>query len=126
MSEDTPIPIRPADDDERRREHFHEDMENMKKLHADKDPRSDIPLEHREDLCADDIDHFVVNFCLDHFNGKIDRLQMHVRHLRRYPVVAMQAIDEFLNGERHEPALRVMPAKLRRHFLLELRKAVQI
>ena len=81
-----------------------------------------VPLEQREGLKTEDLHPFVVNYCLDLSDSRLDRAGMHLTELRKVPKIALAAVDEFLSGQALEPALDKIPPKILQGFLTQLRK----
>jgi hypothetical protein len=79
-----------------------------------------VPLEQREDLSSGDLDHFVVNFCLDMAAGNLERAQLHARNLGRHGPLGRAAVEDFLKDEPDEPALKHIPKPVRKGFLKQL------
>ena len=83
-----------------------------------------VPLEHRQDLTAEDLHHLVVNYCLDLATNKLDRAQTYVAELRKFPRLGFETVDDFLSGKALEPALDAIPAKILQGFLKQLRASL--
>ena len=81
-----------------------------------------IPLEHRENVSAEDVSHHVVNYCLDMAASNLERSAEHIDKLRTSRAAAVQAVDDFLSGKAIEPALDHIPGKILHGFLQQLRK----
>jgi hypothetical protein len=128
VSEDDLIPLAPLDeDDERRREAMVHDLFEMEQdlLAERKDTASTAPpLEHRPDLSQEELHHFVVNYCLDIFSGKVEGADIQARQLRKFGKVGVQAVDDFITGAILEPVLDGIPSGLLNGFLKQLRKDV--
>ena len=80
-----------------------------------------VPLEHREDVSAEDVQHLVVNYCLDMAASKLERAGTHVAELQKAPEAARQAVAGFLTGQLIEAALDPIPKAVLDGFLKELR-----
>ncbi len=80
-----------------------------------------VPLEHREDLKPEDLHHLVINYCLDMAGSELERAETHAAQLKKFPRLAKQAVEEFLDGSVLEPALDPVPTKLLHGFLNNLR-----
>lgn len=78
------------------------------------------PLEQRKDLTAEDLYHFVVNYCLDIASGKLEKATKTKGDLKKYGSVAMQAVSDFQIGKALEPALDSIPVPVLQGFLSEL------
>jgi len=83
-----------------------------------------VPLEHREDITADDVMHLVVNYCLDISASKLERAESHVAELRKAPGPAREAISSLASGQTLEPALDSIPAPVLQGFLQQLKAAL--
>ncbi len=125
VSEDELIPLAPEDEDyERRRKE-----EAMRLI--EQDPAvvaggegEEPPLEQRDDVDSEDIQHLVVNYCLDMADGNLDRAKQHASRLRQWPSAAGRAVDDLLNKKTLEPALDRIPDKVLAGFLRELKKGI--
>ncbi len=84
----------------------------------------DPPLEQREDVGAEDVQHLVVNYCLDIAASKLERAETHVAELRKVPGPAKEAIGAFVSGQVLEPALDSIPAPVLQAFLQQLKAAL--
>jgi len=80
-----------------------------------------VPLEHRDDVTAEDLYHLVVNYCIDLLESKLDRAQLHLEQLKKFPATARKAVDDIASGKVCEPALDRMSARVKKGFLLQLR-----
>ena len=121
------IPLVPLDEKEeaRRRETIDKLLEAQRDLIAEMTGELPVPLEHRENLTSADLEHFVVNYCLDLAAGRDERAQMHVGTLRRFAPVARSAVENFLSGKSKEPVLGSIPSKTLQKWLKRLLKALQ-
>jgi hypothetical protein len=125
-NEDGLIPVAPLDEDEerRRREAMHEDLQTNHDLLAAMTRRPIVPLEHRDDLTTADLEHFVINYCLDAFDGRSERAFQNALQLRRFGSLGMRTVEEFIAGKQ-DPALKHIPsqrlAKLLRTLQADLR-----
>ncbi len=121
------IPLAPIDEEEER--HL---TEERKALYAQEQglldamaPSDDaVPLDQREDIGAEDLHHFVVNYLLDMFEGNLERAGTHVAKLRSFGFKGIGAVDDFLEGGAEEPALGKIPDPICKGFLRELRERV--
>ncbi|MBS3820852.1 MAG: hypothetical protein GVY16_06265 [Planctomycetes bacterium] len=102
------IPLEPLDEaaEQQRARRLRELRDIEAPLRAGSAHLPTVPLEHREDLGPGDLEHFVVNYCLDSHNFHIERLELHVRQLRRFGETGRAAVRSFLEGRSSEPALR--------------------
>jgi hypothetical protein len=109
-----PPPAAPADDDEddllglapideeeerERAEQTRKLMEQERELLADNEGDGGRKLEQRDDLDASDLHHFIVNYCSDMAEGKLDRAKTHIEELKKYRGLAGEAIEGFLAGK---------------------------
>lgn len=106
------IPMTPldADDERRRRQAMREDLQANRDLLAAMTRRPTVPLEHRENLTTADLEHFVINYCLDSYDGRAERAFQNVLQLRRFAALGMQTVQEFIAGK-EDPALKHIPTK---------------
>ncbi|MBN1942143.1 MAG: hypothetical protein JW849_02510 [Phycisphaerae bacterium] len=109
--EDGLIPLSPLDEDEerRRRDALREDLQANRDLLAAMTHQPSVPLEHRENLTTADLEHFVINYCLDTYDGRPDRAFQNVLQLRRFAALGIQTVQEFLDGK-EDPALKHIPS----------------
>lgn len=116
------IPLAPIDEaeEQRRAEHLRKLRELEAPLRAESAPLPTVPLEHRENLTSADLEHFVVNYCLDAHNLHRERLDLHVRKLRRFGELGREAAYNFLEGRSSEPVLREIDPDDLKHFLNDL------
>jgi len=85
-----------------------------------------VPIEHREDLTAEDLHHLVVNYCLDMADSKLQRAAQHLAELKKAsPAVAAEAVADFAGGKTIEPALDRIPGKVLQGFLQQLRQQIK-
>ena len=126
--DDGTIPLAPIDEEEehRRQEQLRALYEQELALLSETGGvADDVPLEHREEIDSEDLYHFVVNYCLDMANGKLDRAERHAEQLRRYGHWGAQAVDDFLSGSAREAALDYIPPRVLEGFLRQLLKRVR-
>lgn len=115
------IPLAPLDEaDEQRRRDYLREMQELERPLREAGSEPAVPLEHREDLSAADLEHFVVNYCLDAHNLHHARLDVHVYHLKRFGELGRDAVHNFLEGRSREPALREIEPEDLKAFLIEL------
>ena len=121
------IPLVPLDEKEeaRRRETIDKLLQTQHDLIAEMTGELPVPLEHRENLTSADLEHFVVNYCLDLAAGRDERAKMHVESLRQFPPVASSAVEDFLSGKSKEPALGPIPSKTLEKWLKRLLKELE-
>jgi hypothetical protein len=83
-----------------------------------------VPLEEREELDAEELYHFVVNFCLEMAEGKLQQAAQQALQLKRFAPMGIQAVDDFASGRATEPALDRIPRPVLQAFLKDLRERV--
>lgn len=127
VSDEDVLPLAPIDEQEEaaRQARIKALLEQEKELLAETGGSPEPPLEDREQVASQDLHHFVVNYCLDMFNGKLERAETHARKLRRYDQVAFKAIDDFTEGDALEPALDLIPKAILAGFLSQLRQRLR-
>ncbi|HUU21156.1 MAG TPA: hypothetical protein VM389_01345 [Phycisphaerae bacterium] len=130
VSEDEILDLAPEDEEYER--HRREEVERLlakeRELLAEgaaEVAESRPPLEHREDLASEDLHHFVVNYCLDMANAKLERAAVHVKKLKEFRGAGVQAVDDFLMGTALEPALGKIPPRVLQGFLKQLRQQLR-
>jgi hypothetical protein len=124
VADDEILDLAPLDEEEERRHQaeVRRLLEQEKALlAAGKEEPAAGPLDERETVTSDDVQHFVVNYCLDMFSSKLDRLRVHVQGLRKYKPAGMQAVDDLLCDRVKEPALKAIPPRALKAFLAQLR-----
>ncbi len=123
VSEEDIIPL--ADEDEeaerRDRELRLKLIEQEKELLHETGGDPEVPLDQRDDVKAGDLQHFVINYCMDMANGKLDRAETNARKLRSFGPPAFQALEGFINHEVSDPALKSIPTRVLDGFLVQLR-----
>jgi phage FluMu protein Com len=138
QANDVPVPVTVAhegevfdvapldDEDERQRElELRRLMDQERELLAESREQQAIPLEQIEDLRPEHLHHFVVNYCRDMADGKLDRTKGHVSQLYKFRLTAMEAVDEFLAGKVSEPALGDIPPRVLQGFLKSLQASLK-
>ena len=118
------LPLAPVDEQEEQRlaEARRKLLEAEKELLHESAAKADQPpLEQREDLTSDDVQHLVVNYCIDMANGKLDRAEMYMLQLRRFGSTGVAAVDEFLSGQAVEAGIDFIPRRVLHGFLLQLK-----
>jgi len=122
VSEEDILPLKPIDEEEQRREQefrralLEEELDLRAEI-GDTDAVPTVPLEHREDISSEDLHHFVVNYCLDLYNGNKERAQTHLAQLKKFGGVGMKAVQDFLSGKVQEPALQEIPSDTLKEYL---------
>jgi len=81
----------------------------------------DVPLEHKEDLSSADLHHFVVNYCMDVFDGNLERAQLHVRKMKMLKYTAIEAVEDFQTKKAKEPTLDRIPSRVLEGLLKDLK-----
>ncbi len=123
VSEEELIPLAPEEDEQPPRQSDESLRQQEKALIAEMagEQAPPAPLEQRENLKPEDLHHYVVNYCLDMANSRLERAQKHLEELKKVRRMAREAVDTFLKGEVLEPALDPIPIKLLQGFLNNLR-----
>lgn len=126
--EDDLIPLAPLNEEqEAQRQQLEQQLRELgADLIAETGGPPPIPLEHREHLSPEDLEHFVVNYCLDAVQGRRERLILHAARLVQFEHLGLEAIRRFQQGLVEEPALREIPAPTLRALLKDLEKKVRI
>lgn len=121
-TDDDLIPLQPLDEQEEQRQRDLEEQIRSSSREYLAEIRGDppIPLEHREDLSAADVGHFVVNYCIDRMQGRDERAATQARQLRRFPRIGQEAVEYYLRGKWTEAVLDPIPPKQLRVFLRQL------
>lgn len=122
VSEEDIIPF--AEEEEQaapQHEYMADLLRQEKELLAETGGKPETPLEHREQVAAKDLYHFVVNYCLDLSSGKLDRAATYVPKLKKFGSPGKQAVEDFISGRTIEPALSAIPGRVLAGFLTDLR-----
>lgn len=127
--EDGEIALAPVDDevDPQQREELAA-LKAMEKLILEEDaaaPPPAVPVEHRDDVRAEDVSHHVVNYCLDMASSNLARAATHVARLKGFGYAGIEAADDFLSGKVLEPSLDTIPVKVLHGFLEQLKSSIR-
>ena len=123
VSEDDVLPLAPIDEEEERRIKAEKEklLRQERALYSETSQEPPIPLEDRPDIGSEDVQHLVVNYCLDMAGGKLERAETYVGELARFGAAGLQAVDDFITGKAIEPALDSVPTRVLQGFLKQLR-----
>jgi len=125
VSEDDVLPLAPLDAEEERRVKAEKEklLRQERALYSEtaKEQEPSVPLEDRPDISSGDVQHLVVNYCLDMAGGNLGRAETYAGELARFGAPAVQAVDDFISGKAIEPALDSVPTRVLQGFLKELR-----
>ncbi len=126
VAEDEILDLAPIDEAEERRskEEARRLLEQEKAILAADKEKPGVPLDQKAEVASDDLHHFVVNYCMDVFASKLDRLRQHVQALRKHKAAGLQAVDDFLSEKVKEPALKPIPPRALKAFLAQLKDEV--
>jgi phage FluMu protein Com len=127
VADDEILDLAPVDEEEERRlkEERHRLHEQAKALlDADKEQPA-VPLDQREAVSSQDVQHLVVNYCLDMYSSRLDRLRTHVTQLRKHQLAGLQAVEEFATDRIKEPALKSIPPRALKAFLAQLKEELK-
>jgi hypothetical protein len=127
VSEDELLPLAPIDEEEERRRKLETQalLKQAKELLSESGEGTSVPLDQKEDISSEDLHHFVVNFCIDMADGKLDRAQTQVPQLKKHGQTGLQAIDDFASGRVLEAALDRIPGRVLQGLLADLRDRVR-
>ena len=127
VNDDDLVPLAPIDEGEERRRQKEIDslMRAEREILAESGGQPSTPLEHREDLHVEDLHHFVVNYCLDMGKGNLSRARRHIDSLRQYGTMGTEAVNDYLIGKASEKALAILPPKVLRGFLTQLKNELK-
>lgn len=130
VAEEELLPLAPIDEEEERLRKMEtktllQQAKDLMSEKADSDGATNVPLEHREGVSSEDLHHFVINYCIDMADGKLDRAQTYVPQLKKFGSPALEAIDDFASGQVLEPALDRIPPRVLQGFLTDLRDRVR-
>jgi len=117
------IPLAPVDEAEEqaRRREIESLLAVDRRLLRETGGGPDVPLEHKEDLSSADLHHFVVNYCMDVFNGNLERAQLYVRKMKMLKYTAIEAVEDFQTKKTHEAVLDAIPSRVLEGFLKDLK-----
>jgi len=123
LSEDDVLPLAPIDEQEERRSarERHSLIAQERDMLVEMDRHPETPLEQREKLTSKDLQHFVVNYCIDAANGNFERAESYVPQLRKFGQTGLQAVEDFISGNALEPAMDFIPRRVLQGFLTKLR-----
>ena len=126
VKEEEILDLAPEDEaEERRRQEEIRRLREQEKALLEADQEKPLPLDQKEVVTSDDLQHFVVNYCLDAFASRLERLRTNVLGLRKYQAAGLQAIEDFLSDRVSEPALKNIPPRVLKSFLHQLRDQVK-
>ncbi len=125
VTDDDLIPFAPEYAESEQRSRDEQSQERILIAAMDTVEGMDVPLEHRDEVSAEDLYHLVVNYCLDLSGSKLEQAEDHLARLQRFPHSAATAVEDFISGKAIEPALDGIPAKLLQSFLIRLRDALK-
>lgn len=123
VAEDDLIPLAPIDEEEERRrsENIRELFRRERDIIAETGSKPAPPLEQKEDLGAPDLHHYVVNYCLDMAEGKLQRADHTAEQLKKLGSPGKEAVDDFVQGRITEKALDSIPKPVLKAFLTQLK-----
>jgi phage FluMu protein Com len=125
--DDDMIPLAPLDEEEeqqavRERHALYEQESALLDETGSETPAA--PLDQREELDAEELHHFVVNFCLEMSEGKLQQAAQQAAQLKRFAPLGIKAVEDFVTGKASEPALNRIPRPVLQAFLKDLRERV--
>ena len=123
VKEEELLDLAPLDDQEEHRlqEHVQELYRREHDLIALGKKGTLEPLEERDNLTSADLHHFAVNYVLEMARNNLQGADVQVMKLRNFGALGVQAVDDFIEGNAHEPAMEALPKRVRASFLAELR-----
>lgn len=121
------IPLAPLDEESerRRKAEIEQCLELQESLIEEQTGEPFVPLEHRDNLSPRDMDHLVINYCMDSYNRKPERLKLHLEKMRPNRDIAMQSAGDFLSGRVAEKTLKVMLPEELTEYLQDLLERLQ-
>ena len=128
VREDEVLDLAPVDEEEERRQEALRLLhQQAKELLTDTGGAGDVPLDHKDpaEVSGADLQHLVVNYCIDMAEGKLERAETYVPRLRKYGYKGTEAIDDFVSGKVLEPALDRIPGRVLQGLLKDLRDRVR-
>jgi phage FluMu protein Com len=125
VTDDDLIPLAPEDAEAEQQSHGERSQERVLIAAMDTVASMSVPLEHRDEVSAEDLYHLVVNYCLGLSGSKLEEAQDNLARLQRFPHSAATAVEDFISGKAIEPALDGIPAKILQGFLNQLRDALK-
>lgn len=123
-AQDDELDFAPTDEeDERRRQREVERLRLQEKalLKEMAGSKSAPPPEEPAPTGAGTLYHHVVNYCLDVAASRLDRLPVHVTHLKKNKPAGLAAVDDLIRGKVIEPVLGKIPPRVLQAFLVQLR-----
>ena len=125
VADDDLVPLASEDTEAEQQSHDERSQERVLIAAMDVGEAPSVPLEHRDEVSAEDLYHLVVNYCLSLSGSKLEQAQDNLARLQRFPHSAATAVEDFISGKAIEPALDGIPAKLLQSFLTKLRNALE-
>ena len=121
VSEDDLLPLAP-DDEEEERKREQELRAQARELLAEMGGTSGPSVDEKEPhhVPAEELYHFVVNYCMDMASGKLERAETHVARLKRHGYTGLQAVEDFLTGRAEEEAMKIIPKPVLTAYLNQL------
>jgi len=127
VSEDEILDLAPLDEaDERHQQELVEKLRAQEHdLIAETGGTDSVPLSERDDLSSEDLHHFVINYCLDMADGNLERARVHVKELKPFYKLGVEAVKYFQIIQGDEPALGHIPQPVVQGFLSGLLEELQ-
>lgn len=129
VAEEDILDLAPEDEQENARRKAEEEAirRQERELLAEMGPRDAVapPLEEKANVEGNDVEHFVVNYCLDLVDSKLDRAQITFEKMKKFRRACLDVTNDFIDGKKKEPALAAIPPKLLAGILTQLRKQLQ-
>lgn len=88
-------------------------------------PEEKEPLEQKDKVESNDVEHLVINYCIDLAGSNLDRAQETFNRMKRFRRACLDVTNDLLDGKKKEPALSELPPKLLSGILSQLRKQLQ-
>ncbi len=127
VAEEDLLPLAPLSEEEERqeKERIRALIEQEHDLLAQTGIAPTTPLEHREDLTAADLHHFVINFCLEMARDRVEAAEAEAAKLRKFGPLGLEALEEIASGKVREPALEALARRPRELYLNTLRSRLK-
>jgi len=125
VEDDDLIPLAPEDTEAEQQSHDERSQERVLIAAMDVGEAPSVPLEHRDEVSAEDLYHLVVNYCLALSDSKLEQAKDNLARLQRFPHSAATAVEDFISGKTIEPAMDGIPAKILQGFLNQLHAALK-
>lgn len=118
------IPLSPLNETQEQQQHKEFGSLIERELLREASGDSGAPLDQKENLTSEDLHHFVVNYCMDMYKANLEQAETHAQKIKKFKFTAIQAVEDFETGKVTESILKVIPKKVFKGFLKELKEKI--